>query len=132
MGDRLRFSLAFQLGHLVMHTYSPVPADREISHEANLFAAELLMPEETIREDFMDGITLPILAQLKRKWKVSMISLLYRADDLGFLTPNQKRYLVQQFNDAKIRRREPVELDVAKNNPASSIKWWWSFVTRRR
>lgn len=117
LGDRLRFSLAFQLGHLVMHTYSPVPADREISHEANLFAAELLMPEETIREDFMDGITLPILAQLKRKWKVSMISLLYRADDLGFLTPNQKRYLVQQFNDAKIRRREPVELDVAKEQP---------------
>ncbi|RZK11231.1 MAG: ImmA/IrrE family metallo-endopeptidase [Flavobacterium sp.] len=117
LGDRLRFSLAFQLGHLVMHTYSPVPADREISHEANLFAAELLMPEEAIREDFKDGVSLPLLAQLKRKWKVSMISLLYRADDLGFLTPNQKRYLVQQFNQAKIRRREPVELDVAKEEP---------------
>jgi len=117
LGDRLRFSLAFQLGHLVMHTYSPVPADREISHEANLFAAELLMPEEAIREDFKDGVTLPLLAQLKRKWKVSMISLLYRADDLGFLTPNQKRYLVQQFNQAKIRRREPVELDVEKEQP---------------
>lgn len=117
LGDRLRFSLAFQLGHLVMHTYSPVPAEREISHEANLFAAELLMPEEAIRKDFKDGVTLPVLAQLKCKWKVSMISLLYRADDLGFLTPNQKRYLVQQFNDAKIRRREPVELDVAKEQP---------------
>lgn len=117
LGDRLRFSLAFQLGHLVMHTYSPVLADRDISHEANLFAAELLMPEEAIKEDFQDGVTLPILAQLKRKWKVSMISLLYRADDLGLLTPNQKRYLVQQFNDAKIRRREPVELDVPKEQP---------------
>ncbi|RZK08540.1 MAG: ImmA/IrrE family metallo-endopeptidase, partial [Flavobacterium sp.] len=84
---------------------------------ANLFAAELLMPEEAIREDFKDGVSLPLLAQLKRKWKVSMISLLYRADDLGFLTPNQKRYLVQQFNQAKIRRREPVELDVAKEEP---------------
>lgn len=117
LGDRLRFSLAFELGHLVMHTYSPIPADREISHEANLFAAELLMPEEAIKEDFKNGVTLPILAQLKRKWKVSMISLLYRADDLGFLTPNQKRYLIQQFNQAKIRRREPVELDVAKEQP---------------
>jgi Zn-dependent peptidase ImmA (M78 family)/DNA-binding XRE family transcriptional regulator len=117
LGDRLRFSLAFQLGHLVMHTYSPVPADREISHEANLFAAELLMPGEAIMEDFKDGVSLPVLAQLKRKWKVSMISLLYRADDLGLLTPNQKRYLIQQFNQAKIRRREPVELDIAKEQP---------------
>lgn len=118
LGDRLRFSLAFQLGHLVMHTYSQVPANREISHEANLFAAELLMPAEAIIEDFKDGISLPLLAQLKRKWKVSMISLLYRAEDLGLLTSNQKRYLIQQFNQAKIRRREPVELDVAKEQPS--------------
>jgi Zn-dependent peptidase ImmA (M78 family) len=117
LGDRLRFSLAFELGHLVMHTYSPVPLEREINHEANLFAAELLMPSEAMILDFKDGVTLPLLAQLKRKWKVSMISLLYRADDLGLLTPNQKRYLIQQFNQAKIRRREPVELDVAKEQP---------------
>ena len=117
LGDRLRFSLAFELGHLVMHTYSTVPLEREINHEANLFAAELLMPSEVIKQDFKDGVTLPLLAQLKRKWKVSMISLLYRADDLGLLTPNQKRYLIQQFNQAKIRRREPMELDVDKEQP---------------
>ena len=61
LGDGLRFSLAFQLGHLVMHTYTPVPADREISHEANLFAAELLMPSEAIKEDFKDVISLSLL-----------------------------------------------------------------------
>ena len=47
-----------------------------------------------------------------------MISLLYRADDLGLLTPNQKRYLLQQFNQLKIRRREPQELDVPPGRPA--------------
>ncbi len=117
LGDRLRFSLAFELAHLFMHTYSVVPVDRDIQHEANLFAAELLMPAETILEDFKNGVTIPILGELKRKWKVSMISLLYRADDLGLLTPNQKRYLVQQFNQLKIRRREPVELDVPQEEP---------------
>jgi len=117
LGDRLRFSLAFELGHLVMHTYTSVGAEREINHEANLFAAELLMPAEAIANDFKEGVTLPLLAQLKQKWKVSMISLLYRADDLGFLTPNQKRYIIQQFNQAKIRRREPVDLDVIKEEP---------------
>lgn len=90
-GDRARFSLAYELGQLVMHAFTDVDAGRDLGHEANLFAAELLMPAESIREDFKNGVGMALLAQLKRKWKTSMISLLFRADDLGFLTPNQKR-----------------------------------------
>jgi Zn-dependent peptidase ImmA (M78 family)/transcriptional regulator with XRE-family HTH domain len=117
LGDRQRFSLAFELGHLIMHTFCEVPHDRDINHEANLFAAGFLMPAKDILKDFKDGITLPLLGELKRKWKLSMIALLYRADDLGLLTANQKRYMVQQFNDQRIRRREPTELDVARESP---------------
>ncbi len=117
LGDRQRFSLAFELAHLIMHTYTIVPHQTDINHEANCFAAELLMPAKEILKDFNQDITLPLLGELKRKWKVSMIALLYRADDLGLLTPNQKRYLLQQFNQQKIRRREPQQLDVAKENP---------------
>ncbi len=117
LGDRQRFSLAYELGHLVMHTFTIIPHDRDISHEANAFAAEFLMPAKAISKDFESGITLPLLGELKRKWKVSMISLLYRADDLGLLTPNQKRYLIQQFNQLKIRRREPQELDIPAEHP---------------
>jgi len=123
LGDRQRFSIAYQLGHLLMHTGFQVNWERDISHEANLFAAEFLMPESEIRKDFENGITLPLLAHLKTKWKASMISLLYRADDLGFLTPNQKRYLIQQFNEQKLRRREPVELDIEVENPALIRRW---------
>lgn len=117
LGDRQRFSLAFELGHIVMHTYTPLLHNQDIHHEANLFAAELLMPEKEIRKDFASPITLPLLGELKLKWKVSMIALLYRADDLGLLTPNQKRYLIQQFNQQKIRRREPPELDSLPEKP---------------
>jgi Zn-dependent peptidase ImmA (M78 family)/transcriptional regulator with XRE-family HTH domain len=118
LGDRLRYSLAYELGQLIMHTFSSISPQRDISREANEFAAAFLMPEEIIKKDLENGITLPLLAELKRKWKVSMISILYRADDLGLLTPNQKRYLIQQFNEQKIRRREPVELDVPLEKPA--------------
>jgi Zn-dependent peptidase ImmA (M78 family) len=123
LGDRQRFSLAYQIGHLVMHTYKAVDWNVDVSHEANLFAAEFLMPEVEMRDAFKDGVTLALLAELKRKWKVSMISLMYRADDLGFLTDNQKRYLVQQFNDKKIRRREPVELDAPIEQPKLFRQW---------
>ncbi|HEU4470639.1 MAG TPA: XRE family transcriptional regulator [Flavisolibacter sp.] len=123
LGDRQRFSLAYELGQLVMHTRFPVALDRDIAHEANAFAAELLMPEKDMKQDFRNGLNLSLLGELKKKWKVSMISLLYRADDLGFITPNQKRYLLQQFNELRIRRREPVELDVAPEEPKLLRTW---------
>ena len=123
LGDRQRFTLAYELGQLIMHTFNSVSPERDISHEANQFAAEFLMPAKYIKEDFKDGITIPILGELKRKWKVSMIALLYRADDLGLVTPNQKRYLIQQFNQLKMRRREPIELDIPPEEPRLIKKW---------
>lgn len=123
LGDRLRFSLAYELGQLVLHTFNPVDPARDIVSEANAFAAALLLPEKAVRHDLEEGITMARLAELKKKWKVSMIALLYRADDLGLLTPNQKRYLLQQFNTAGIRRREPVELDVPVEE-ARLVKRW--------
>lgn len=113
LGDRLRFTLAHELGHIVMHTRQALLSIEEVGHEANLFAAEFLMPEKEIQADFNENINLDLLARLKKKWKVSMQAILYRANDLNMLTDNQKRYIIGQFNALKIRRREPVELDVA-------------------
>lgn len=132
LGDKQRFSLAFELGHLVMHTFFQVPLERSISREANQFAAEFLMPEDDIKKDFKGDITVAQLGELKRKWKVSMISLLYRADDLGFMTPNQKRYLVQQFNQLQIRRREPIELDVPVEKPKLLRRWIADFKDKNK
>ena len=132
LGDRQRFSLAYELGQLIMHTFSIVPLDRSVSHEANAFAAEFLMPAQEIITDFKDGVTIPLLGELKRKWKVSMIALLYRADDLGLLSPNQKRYLIQQFNQLKIRRREPMELDIAKEQPRLIQRWIADFRSKTK
>jgi len=122
-GDKLRFTIAYELGHLIMHTFSTLSPEQDISHEANVFAAEFLMPSKDVRPDYSPGITVPLLAQLKKKWKVSMIALLYRADDLGLLTSNQKRYLLQQFNSLHIRRREPQELDIPIEQPLLVKKW---------
>ena len=114
LGDKLRFSLAYELGHLVMHQYTSPSLDRDVNHEANVFGAEFLMPEKEIKKDFQKGVTVALLGELKKKWKVSMHALLYRASDLGMITDNQKRYIVQQFNQLKIRRREPQEFDIPK------------------
>jgi Zn-dependent peptidase ImmA (M78 family)/transcriptional regulator with XRE-family HTH domain len=106
--DRMRFTLAHELGHLVMHHSQPT---QNMEQEANEFASAFLMPAREIRPYFARRIDLRLLAELKPVWRVSMASLLMRARSLGLLAYNQERYLWQQFSMAKIRQSEPPELD---------------------
>lgn len=112
--DRLRFTLAHELGHLVMHRF-PTPS---MEKEANEFASALLMPASDIRPYFIGKrIDLAYLGSLKPEWKVAMQALLMRARDLGFLPKNREQYLWKQINARRLRLREPPELDFAPETP---------------
>jgi len=103
--DRLRFTLAHEIGHIVMHRY---PTE-EMEREADEFAAEFLMPERDIRHQ-LSYVTLAKLAALKPYWRVSMNALLKRASDLGTITPRIKSYLWMQMGQHGYRTHEPVEI----------------------
>lgn len=104
--DRMRHSLAHELGHLVMHS---IPSD-QMEGEADSFAGELLAPSAQLRGDFIGGkVTLERLVQLKRYWRVSVASLLYRGSHAGFLSKNQADYLWRQLSARGWRKREPEE-----------------------
>lgn len=119
LGDRQRYTLAFELGHLVLHVFQNNNNNsKDLRHTANLFAAEFLMPKDEILNDFQNDVTIDLLASLKAKWRVSMQALLYRAHDLGRISDNQKRYLVNRFSQLGIRKREPPELDAPKESPS--------------
>lgn len=106
--DRMRFTLAHELGHLVMHRRQPT---RRMEEQANEFASSFLMPATDIKPYLSRRIDLRLLAELKPFWRVSMAALLVRAKTLGLVAYNQERYLWQQFSMAKIRQSEPPELD---------------------
>jgi Zn-dependent peptidase ImmA (M78 family) len=112
--DRMRFTLAHELGHLVMHHSQPT---QNMEQEANEFASAFLMPTRDIRPYFTRRIDLRLLAELKPVWRVSMASLLMRARSIGLLAYNQERYLWQQFSMAKIRQSEPPELNFPAEAP---------------
>lgn len=113
--DRLRFTLAHELGHLVMHRF-PTP---EMEEQANEFASALLLPREDMRQAFGGRIVnLALLASLKPEWRVAMQALLMRANALGYVTPNQSRYLWQQISSRGWRLREPPELDFEREKPS--------------
>lgn len=104
--DRMRFSLAHELGHLVMHR-QPRPS---MEDEANTFAAALLMPRRDIYFELKNA-SIKSIAALKPVWKVSMAALLVRAATLGAITTTQSSYLWRQLSSMGYRLREPSELE---------------------
>lgn len=117
--DRMRFTLAHELGHLVMHRF-PLP---QMEEEANAFASALLIPPSDLKPYILGRrIDLPLIASLKRQWKVSMQSLLMAITPVANLTANQTQYLWKQnlwkqISARGYRLREPPELDFPKEEP---------------
>jgi Zn-dependent peptidase ImmA (M78 family)/transcriptional regulator with XRE-family HTH domain len=111
--DRMRFTLAHELGHVVMHRF-PGP---EMEREANEFASALLMPAADIRIAMSGRIDMRRLAALKPEWRVSMQGLLYRAQALGLIDKGEAGWLWRQFSASRMRTREPPELDFEVEKP---------------
>jgi len=100
---RQRFTIAHELGHLLLHKEGQVHVDHELQirlrdsvssqgvdeseMEANLFAAELLMPLAFMQADVDNNDLLENdwIERLARKYKVSAQALLIRLSSLGFV-----------------------------------------------
>lgn len=106
-GDRVRFSLAHALGHLVMHRNRP--PSTTIEKEANEFAAAFLMPEDEVRDE-LEPVTIQHMLELKQRWKVSMAALIRRARDLDVIGERRYNSLFQQLSRLGYRKNEPFEI----------------------
>ncbi len=104
-GDHQRFTLAHELGHILMHR---IPHER-IEDEANRFASEFLMPAKEIGPD-LGSLTLERAAGLKAYWKTSMQSIIRRALELGRISPDRYQRLNVQVGTAGYRKNEPLPL----------------------
>jgi Zn-dependent peptidase ImmA (M78 family)/DNA-binding XRE family transcriptional regulator len=115
-GDRLRYSLAHELGHLVMHQ-ARQGTRLELESQANQFAAEFLMPEFAMRYELVQPVTLTSLSKLKLRWGVSLQALIKRAHDLDIITSGQYRYLNDHIGMLGWKREEPKELEIPLERP---------------
>ena len=112
---RIRFSLAHELGHLVL---GHIPGQDGIEEEANAFASALLMPKTEISQVFEGAkISLGYLADLKPRWKVSMQALMRRAFDLNFLGQPSYEYLCRVMSIAGFKKQEPPMLNIPEETP---------------
>lgn len=109
-GDRLRFTLAHELAHLVMHD---VPS-REMEKEANAFASALLLPIEDLRSHLRSRpIDLRLIARLKPEWRVSMAALIYAAHANKLISDDEALRLRKRMSAMGFNKSEPPELNVS-------------------
>jgi Zn-dependent peptidase ImmA (M78 family) len=122
-GDRDRYTMAHELGHLVLHTFRPHCSEPE--REANRFAGALLLPQERVLSDMSERTALTGYARLKATWGISIQALIMRASDLGVIGDVRKRSLFVQLSQQGWRKSEPVL--VGHEEPLLL----WSLLSRR-
>jgi len=104
-GDRQRWTLAHELGHVVMHH---MPTD-DPEKDADRFAAEFLLPAREIQPE-LDRLSLQKVAALKCYWKVSMAAIIWQAHSLGTINEYQYRYFMSQMSMRGYRKCEPAPI----------------------
>jgi Zn-dependent peptidase ImmA (M78 family) len=104
---RQNFTVAHELAHLLLHDHEQLHVDRafptvrlrndvssqgvdDAEKEANLFAAEILMPERFLQHDLAGRSSLDLydedfIPQLAEKYGVSVQALMYRLQYLGYV-----------------------------------------------
>lgn len=104
--NRQAFTIAHELGHLLLHDFEDVHVDRKFKvwlrsetssqgsdleeKEANLFAAELLMPARFIKRDVSRIVALDIsddkvIQELAEQYGVSTQAMTFRLTYLGYV-----------------------------------------------
>jgi len=105
-GDRQRFNLGHELGHLILNLQGDLKTERA----ANRFAGAFLVPADTARFELGSNRTdlnINELFMLKHKYGLSMQAWIYRAKDLSIISENTARRLFRQFRVNDWYRQEP-------------------------
>lgn len=105
-GDRQRFNLAHELGHLILNIEGGVNEESA----ANRFAGAFLVPKEMAIAELGNrrhALNFRELWLLKQKYRMSMYAWVHRAQDLGIITePDAKRHYIQ-MGGMNWRKQEP-------------------------
>ena len=105
-GDRQRFSVAHELGHLMLEPQDDLDGEKA----AQRFAGAFLVPEK--RAHFELGYEIRTLSDfellaLKHKYGLSMQAWIYRAKDLGIISEPRASALFKKFRSMGLHKTEP-------------------------
>jgi len=107
-GDRQRFNLGHELGHLILD----VEEGLDLEATCNRFVGAFLVPAQAARFELGSSRTMLDMNELyllKHKFGLSMQAWIYRAKDLGIITESAAVRLFKRFRANGWHRREPGE-----------------------
>jgi len=109
-GDRQRFNVAHELGHLTLHQFGSMsPSDAE--REAHRFAGALLVPRDFLMAELSStSVTLTALARVKARTGMSIRALIRRSLDLHLIDQRKRESLERQISARGWTRVEPVDV----------------------
>jgi Zn-dependent peptidase ImmA (M78 family)/DNA-binding XRE family transcriptional regulator len=105
-GDRQRFNLGHELGHLVLN----IQQELNPENASHRFVGAFLAPAEMVRFELgtsRTALDMNELYLLKRKYGLSMQAWIYRAKDLQIISPSTATRLFQRFRANGWHRKEP-------------------------
>lgn len=113
-GARLRYDLAHELGHLVLHKWieqselEDKATLKAIENEADKFAGAFLLPSTSFPNEVYTP-RLDAFIPLKERWKVSIQAMVYRCKDLEIIDADQALNLYKQISFRRWRKKEPLD-----------------------
>jgi len=106
--DRVRFTLAHELGHMVLHTLA-LNDDDKMEDEADLFAGTFMVPDKEFKRQ-LRKFDLRHLANMKGYWKISMAALAKKASQMRLITPYQSKMFWIEMGKLGYRKKEPHDI----------------------
>lgn len=109
-GDRQRFTLAHELGHLVLH--GRLAGDLDEEKACNHFAGAFLLPKQALLQHLGEhrrAIELREFFMLKHEFGISMMAILYRVGQCNIISGNLQKQYYMRFNKSGWRTCEPGE-----------------------
>ena len=129
---RLRFNVAHELGHLVLHkTVNKDDLDnkeqfKKIELQANYFAGAFLIPKKHVLV-IPENINIEQLMYLKRDWGVSIQAIIMRMNQLGIINNMKKESLYKRLSSIGYTKYDPVDNLIEMEEP-SVLKKMFSHV----
>lgn len=109
-GERQRFNLAHELGHLVMRMPESLHGTRDEENWCHRFAGAFLFPADQVKETFGETRRKVLVREFmlaKHEWGISMQAILRRLFDLEIVSRSYYQQISKFFSVKGWRKNEP-------------------------
>lgn len=117
---RMRFDLAHECGHFVLHEGTET-GDHVTESEADKFASEFIFPRPSFLQEFPNfkgkRLNWPLIYDLKIRWGMSARAIIYKAHANNLITAQQYRGANVWLNKTGQSKKERHDDEISKESP---------------